>query len=168
MTISKINVRTVDRLTSKTRYKEEEGQDNTSNTERNEEDDIQDIAFFCNEDEEDEEDIDSDIEESDWNYSHSLLINQSNANSNRLVEARQSSNSPLVLDNNPESTTNNTLVENSNDQPSQNSTKADQLSWRSLNGFKTIIKLVTGSLLGGKSFADVYTGIEDTTDTEDK
>ena len=87
-TVSKSNVRTGDRLTSKTRYEEEEDQNDTNNNEMNEEDNIQDILFFCNKDKEDQEDSNSDIEKSDWNYSHTSLINQSNANNSRLVEAR--------------------------------------------------------------------------------
>ena len=37
-----------------------------------------------------------------------------------------------------------------------------------IDGFKTIIKLVSGSLLGGESFVDVYKDIEDTSHTEDR
>lgn len=169
MTVLKSIVQNFDRLASKTRHKEEEGKDDTNNNEMNEEDSIQDIAFFCNEDKEDEEDIDSDIEESDWNYSHTSLINQSNANSNRLVEARQSSNSSLIFEPSTETSTNNALTGNSDGRPSQNkNTRIDQLLWNFLDGFKTIIKLASESLLGGESLADVYTDIDGTIDHENK
>ena len=68
-----------------------------------------------------------------------------------------------------ESSTHNPLAINSRNQPSQNNnTKTDHLLWHSLDGFKIINKLVIGSLLGGESFAEVYTYIGDTTDPKNK
>ena len=40
--------------------------------------------------------------------------------------------------------------------------------WHELDGFKTIIKLVSGSVLGGESFADVYKEIEDMSYNKDR
>ena len=60
---------------------------------------VADISIFCYQDEEDGDETNSDTEESDWHYSHTPLIKQSNASSNRIVEARQTMNSSLVLEN---------------------------------------------------------------------
>ena len=134
MTVSKSNVRTVDRLTSRTECKEEEGEEDTNKKELDEETNLQDISFFCYQDKEDKEDTNSDKEESDWHYSHTPLINQSNANINRIVEARQTSNSSLVLEHCTETATNNALARISNGQPSQtNNTKPNHLLWHHLD-----------------------------------
>ena len=45
MTVSKSNVRTVDRLTSKTECKEEEGEEDTNKKDLDDENNVQDISF---------------------------------------------------------------------------------------------------------------------------
>ena len=66
-----------------------------------------------------------------------------------------------------ETGTNTVLARISDRQPSQTkNTKSDHLLWHEVDGFETIIELVSGSLLGGESFADVYTSIEDTAGNE--
>ena len=168
MTVSKSNVRTVDRLTSRTECKEEEGEGDTNEKDLDDENNVQDISFFCYQDEEDGDETNSDTDESDWHYSHTPLINQSNASSNRIVEARQTMNSSLVLENSTHTSTDDVLAEISDGKPClTTNAKSDHLSWHELDGFKTIIKLVSGSLLGGESFADVYKDIEDTSHNED-
>ena len=65
-----------------------------------------------------------------------------------------------------ETGTNNGPARISGGQPSQTKhTKSDHLLWHEVDGFETIVKLVSGSLLGGEYFADVCTDIEDTTVT---
>ena len=151
MTVSKSNVRTVDRLTSRIECKEEEGEDDTNETYLDDENNVQDISFFCYQDEEDGDETNNDTEESDWHYSHTSLINQSNASSNRIVEARQTMNSSLVLENCTHTSTDDTLTRISDVLPSQTkNATSDHLSWHELDRFKTIIKLVSGSLLGGE------------------
>ena len=133
------------------------------------ENNVQDISFFCYQDEEDGDETNSDTEESDWHYSHTSLIKQSNASSNRIIEARQTMNSSLVLENCTQTSTDDALTRISDDQPNQTkNAKLDHLSWHELDGFKTIIKLVSGSVLGGESFADVYKDIEDMSYNEDR
>ena len=65
MTVSKSNVRTVDRLTSKTECKEEEGEEDTNKKDLDDENNVQDISFFCYQDKEDGDETNSDTEESD-------------------------------------------------------------------------------------------------------
>ena len=62
MTVSQNNVRTVDRLTSRTECKEEDREEDTNKKELDEESNIQDISFFCYHDEEDGEDTNSNTE----------------------------------------------------------------------------------------------------------
>ena len=119
MTVSKSNVRTADRLTSRTECKEEEGEGDTNEKDLDDENNVQDISFFCYQDEEDGDEINNDTEESDWHYSHTSLINQSNASSNRIVKAWQTMNSSLVLENCTQTSTDDALTRISDGLPSQ-------------------------------------------------
>ena len=56
---------------------------------------MQDISFFCGKDESSDNEEESNVEEKDWNYSHTALIKQTNAAQNRLVNTRQSSSTSL-------------------------------------------------------------------------
>ena len=68
-----------------------------------------------------------------------------------------------------ESSTNNGSTRVSDGRPSQTKhTKSDHFLWHEVDGFETTVKLVSGSLLGGESFADVYTDIEDITGNESR
>ena len=166
MTVSKSNIRTTDRLTSRTKYEEIMTEDISNKKEIDEENNLQDIAFFC-QDEDDEKDIDTIIEESNWTYSHTSLITQSNANSDRVVEARQYSGASLVLKNSSNNIPDNLPTRSSDEQSNQrNNSRKDQLLWDRINGFETIMKLVSGSILGGECFADVYTDVNNDADYE--
>ena len=81
LTVSKNNVRTADRLTSETRYDQDE-EDALTKIETTKAKDVQDISFFCDEHESSGDEDEPDVEEKDWNYSHTALIKQPNATSN--------------------------------------------------------------------------------------
>lgn len=125
------------------------------------------MSFFYIKTKENEEDINNDTEKSDWNYSHTPLINQSNANSNRLVKVRQSPNSQLILEHSMKTSKDNALTKISDHIPSQNKNiRTDHLSLHTLDGFEIIIKLISGYLLGKESFTDAYTDVEETTNNK--
>ena len=100
--------------------------------------------------------------------SRAALIKQANATSNRLVNVRQSSNTSLLPENFTKSSKKNTLHEKPGNQSDENSNnKRHQTLWCGVAGFDTVLKLVSGTLLGGERFADVYAEIDVTGQDED-
>ena len=98
---------------------------------------MQDISFFCDEHESSGDEDERDVEEKDWNYSHTALIKQANATSNRLVNVRQSSNTSLLPENFTKSSKENTLHERPDNQSDQNSNiKRHQTLWSGAKGFR--------------------------------
>ena len=69
----------------------------------------------------------------------------------------------MLLDNFTKSSKENTLHEKPGNQSDENSNnKRHQTLWCGVDGFDTVLKLVSGTLLGGDCFADVYAEIDDT------
>ena len=167
LTVSKNNVRTVDRLTSETTYDENGEEDAQKKGDEDAVKDVQDISFFCGEDESSDNEEESNVEEKDWNYSHTALIKQANATHNRLVNTRQSSSTSLFPEDRTNNKNDNVLSDTSDNISDQNSNDERHTTlWNGVEGFDTVLKLVRGTLLGGDQYSDVYAEI-DITDQDD-
>ena len=122
---------------------------------------MQDIPFFCGEDKSSDNEEESNVEEKDWNYSHTALIKQANTTHNRLVNTRQSSSTSLFPEDRTNNDKDNVLPNTSDNQSDQNSNAERHTTlWNGVEGFDTVLKLVKGSLLGGDQYSDMYAEID--------
>ena len=169
VSVSKSSSRTMDKLTFNTNFNQEED-DNSNNKKGDADEDVLDMSFFCDEDSSTsgEPDAGQEKDERAWCYSHTALITQAGATSDRAIEARLSSHDSLIFGEAASDRIGPALAGETSEQASQDrNVGAAQTSWHGLGGFDSVMKLVSGSLLGGESHADVYTHIDYGTGPED-
>ena len=156
--------RATDPVTDETECKDVEGnKTNIDNNDNDEYDRVKDISFFCNADEEDDtlnDDMDGPIEdELPYTYTHKKLINQSNATKNRLIPARLTSHNSLFGISEEEQTNRNSGAEEEEEEEEEEEAVGNTIPNSVNTDFvkhSTVLRLITGTLLGGRSYDTVY------------
>ena len=162
MTVSKNNHRTMDKLTYTTSC-DQDKDDSEINKDFDEDDDVPDISFFCNGQDPYDDDLVTVEDERKWKYSNESLINRKNATKEKMIDARMSSGESL-FSKNTVTVNGQSVAANSNG----GITGTPGFRGEGFESFDVVMKFVSGSLLGGTPYAQVYRNIPDNPDEEEE
>ena len=138
--------RAIDPLTESTSCRG--GTTDAKDEESNKEEEIKDISFYCDgECDGDDTTLTIDEYSAEWQYSHARLIDQCNATEDRTLAARLSSQDSILFREDQQSDGAETLA----DACRHNSLQVDID-----RSFQTIITLISGTLVGGGIYDEVY------------
>jgi len=160
MTVSRNNRRTIDKLTYTTNC-DQEKDDSKQDKDFGEDDDVPDISFFCNGQDSSDDELVTIEDERKWKYSNESLINRKNATKEKMIDARMSSGESLLSKN---TVSGQSVAANANGEM----TGTHGTRGEGVENFDVVMKLVSGSLLGGTPYAQVYANMPDSPDGEEE